>query len=288
MDFKSFVRQVGGASSDPLLGSDLPPSGSASKGASCAFNFRTEGDGGVPVLQRLALSYAGPAAIIPVIVYLFDEASETWIITSGGSASVSSAALTKVDLLTPISGSADVYIQAVDPGGLGNGVYEFLVAPDGSSAPVTIAAPIIPANVNVLNFPGNQPVTVLNTVQADVTDRAARLVGKVGLQVAGADVSNTNPVVVRDPTTTTISSLPDTSVTTAPAALAALAAGPTGILVTAHPYNTAPIRVSGSDVTTTRGQPLQPGASFLFSVTNANQLSVAAETGTQTLCASAV
>ena len=61
--------------------------------------------------------------------------------------------------------------------------------------------------------------------------------------------------------TTSIASLADVTVTTAPAALPSLPAGPTGILVTAHPGNGATvIRVSGSDVGAAQGQPLIAGA----------------------------
>lgn len=566
MDFKSFARQVGAVSTDPLVGSDPIPSGEASTASSCSFSLRIEGKSGVTSLQRLGVSFVGPSATLPVTVFVFDEKSQSWVLT--GSGDITTTALTKYDLIVPVEGTdasltIDVYVRVGDPGGLPAGVYTFLVSPDSSSAPIVGGGTAPPANVFVTNFPGTQPVTVTNplgvldaanvrinpatedtlstlstslttiannqtnggqvtqvsisalpagastaakqdtgnaslasidtktpalvggkvpvdasgssvsvisstlptgaatsalqttgnaslasidtktpaliggnqpvdvqssvlptgaatettlssidtktpalvggsvpvtvtssalptgaatsakqdtgntslsnidgklpaqvggrvpvdasgvtvtvagavtvttgsvsvtssalptgastsalqttgntslsnidnktpvlgqalaaastpavlplaqeTSLRDMSDRAARLLGHATIQVGGTDVSNSVPVPVVTPTTT-ISSLADVAVAAA-AALASLAAGPSGILVTAHPNNTAVIRVSGADVSTTQGQPLQPGASFIFSVTNANALHAAAESGTQTLCVSAV
>ena len=61
-----------------------------------------------------------------------------------------------------------------------------------------------------------------------------------------------------------------------------------GILVTALSSNTKVVRISGSDVSTSKGQPLAPGASFVFPVSNANLLYAITDSGTQVLCVSAV
>lgn len=83
-------------------------------------------------------------------------------------------------------------------------------------------------------------------------------------------------------------SSPDQAITGGVAvALTALAAGPNGILVTAHPNNTNVIRVSGSDVAVGQGQPLGAGASVAFNVANANLLSAIVESGSGKLCVSA-
>ncbi len=94
-----------------------------------------------------------------------------------------------------------------------------------------------------------------------------------------------------------MSNLPDSLPTSADqtittkAALTALAAGPNGILVTAHPLN-APgtvIRVGDSNVSATRGHPLAPGASYTFGISNASGLQAISETGVAAkLCVGAV
>lgn len=88
---------------------------------------------------------------------------------------------------------------------------------------------------------------------------------------------------------TAITSIGDVAVTVTPAPLPALPAGPNGILVTAHPSNTPGviIRVSGTDVSATKGQPLGPGGSLAFSVKDASNLSARTESGSGTLCVSA-
>ncbi len=72
---------------------------------------------------------------------------------------------------------------------------------------------------------------------------------------------------------TSLPTSPDQTITVK-AQLTALAAGPNGILVTAHPLNAVGtvIRVGDTNVSATRGHPLAPGASFVFSIGNANQL----------------
>lgn len=101
----------------------------------------------------------------------------------------------------------------------------------------------------------------------------------------------TQPVSL--PLANAISSIDDFEVTIVPTALPSLAAGPTGILITSHQSNTIAIRVSGSDVSSVRGQRFissneLSGTSFIFSVTNANVLHVVSESGTGLLCISAI
>ena len=108
----------------------------------------------------------------------------------------------------------------------------------------------------------------------------------------GVSASLTNPLPVTlatstDSLQTSFSTQPDYSVSTI-VQLTALAAKSQGILVTAHPSNTQVVRISGSDVSTTEGQPLGAGASFTFAVTNASILWAVAESGTQKICVSAV
>ena len=87
----------------------------------------------------------------------------------------------------------------------------------------------------------------------------------------------------------TIASLADVTVTGTAAPLGSLAAGPTGILVTAHPGNTGNVRVSGSDAAIGQGQPLAPGVGVIFSVSNASALHVILEGGASgKVCVSAV
>lgn len=106
----------------------------------------------------------------------------------------------------------------------------------------------------------------------------------VQLTSGGNDVSASNPIPIAPNTTASSpSSLDDTTATGSAVALGSLVAGPGGIVVTAHPSNPvgSVVRVGGSDITTTRGQPLGPGASYTWtSVRNANQLSIIIETGT--------
>lgn len=98
----------------------------------------------------------------------------------------------------------------------------------------------------------------------------------VSLEVDGTPIDSTNGVpVVATTTTGDPASLADTTATSSAVALGSLARGPGGIMITALPTNPAGsiVRVSGSDVTSTRGQPLGPGASYVnTSVANANQL----------------
>ena len=115
---------------------------------------------------------------------------------------------------------------------------------------------------------------------------------RVQIDVGGVSASLTNPLPVTlatstDSLQTSFSTQPDYSVSTI-VQLTALAAKSQGILVTAHPSNTQVVRISGSDVSTTEGQPLGAGASFTFAVTNASILWAVAESGTQKICVSAV
>ena len=84
-------------------------------------------------------------------------------------------------------------------------------------------------------------------------------------------------------------SIDDVSVTGTPTALPSLAAGPNGIVVTAHPANTGNVRVGWSDTTTTRGQPLPAGIGMIWSASNASALYVVLEGGASgKVCVSAV
>jgi hypothetical protein len=105
----------------------------------------------------------------------------------------------------------------------------------------------------------------------------------VSLEVDGDPITATNgvPVVAQttsgDPRSTT-----DQTATGTPTALTALVRGPGGLLIMAHPLNPAGsiVRISGSDVSTTKGTPLGPGASYIdTSVANANQLYLVIEAG---------
>jgi hypothetical protein len=127
------------------------------------------------------------------------------------------------------------------------------------------------------------------TTPADTT--AITLPGK-GKGVLARDMSGTGAgpwMPVSEPAkTTSIASLADVAVSTSPASLPALPAGPSGILVTAHPANgSTVIRVSGSDVGAAQGQPLIAGASILLSIDDASRLSARTESGTGKLCISA-
>lgn len=86
-----------------------------------------------------------------------------------------------------------------------------------------------------------------------------------------------------------VASSPDQTITGGAATtLTALRCGPDGkILVTAHPANTTNIRVSGPDVTTTRGTPLWPGASYSFDVADASKLHAIIESGSGVICVTA-
>lgn len=76
----------------------------------------------------------------------------------------------------------------------------------------------------------------------------------------------------------------DHTVTTTPAPLPDVAAGPTGILVTAHPGNTVTIRVGDSAVTASQGHPFSNKGSFVFQTNNAKHLWAVAESGSGILC----
>ena len=141
MNFQKFVRQAGGASGDPAIGSDGAPSGLASKASSCAFSLQVGGKNGVTTLQQLALAYVGPGtSVLPVTVSTFDQATENWVVV--GSADLANGTLAKLNLAVPVeqvgSESVDVYVRVADPGGLTSGVYTFLVAPDSSSSPAGV------------------------------------------------------------------------------------------------------------------------------------------------------
>ena len=110
----------------------------------------------------------------------------------------------------------------------------------------------------------------------------------VNMTNQGEDVADDNPLPVAAPLASALASLDDVAVTTTAATLGSLAAGPTGIMLTAHPSNTSVIRVSGADVGAAHGQPLGPSASVVLSVKNANLLQVRTESGAATLCVSAV
>jgi hypothetical protein len=79
-------------------------------------------------------------------------------------------------------------------------------------------------------------------------------------------------------------SLADITVVTVAAKLGNTLGLSLGILITAHPKNTAVVRISGPDASSTRGQPLGPGASFIFPFTDAALLYAVAESGSQTIC----
>lgn len=174
MDFRSFVRQVGGASTDPLVGSDPVPDGLASKSSTCCFSFKLSGKSGVGTIERLAVTYQGPAASLPTTVYVFDERSETWTVTGTGLATPGGIA--RIDLLSPLddSSSIDVYVQVSDPGGLAAGIYRFLISGDSSSS-VNIATTGGPAaNVAVTNFPATVQTNVLSSALPTGAATAAR------------------------------------------------------------------------------------------------------------------
>lgn len=93
-------------------------------------------------------------------------------------------------------------------------------------------------------------------------------------------------MAITDPTT--FPAAADHTVTTTPSPLPDIPAGPTGILVTAHPGNTVTIRVGDSAVTASQGQPFVKKASFTFATNNAKHLYAVAESGSGVLCVSAV
>lgn len=80
----------------------------------------------------------------------------------------------------------------------------------------------------------------------------------------------------------------DVTITTTAAALPSLAAGATGILVTAHPSNTVVIRIGDSAVSASKGQPFPAKASFVFTTNNASNLWAVTESGTAVLCVAPV
>lgn len=80
----------------------------------------------------------------------------------------------------------------------------------------------------------------------------------------------------------------DYAITSVATHLSSLPAVSQGILVTALLANTKVVRVSGVGVTTTKGQPLAPGSSFVFPVSDADILYAVTESGTQYICVSAV
>lgn len=96
--------------------------------------------------------------------------------------------------------------------------------------------------------------------------------------------------VSEDAKTTTIASLADVTSNGTPSALGSLPAGPSGILLRAHPGNGAVvIRISGADVSATQGQPLEAGASVVLAIDDASRVHHCTEDGSSaTLCVSAV
>ncbi len=105
------------------------------------------------------------------------------------------------------------------------------------------------------------------------------------LIVSGTD--STQIIVVTPALETSTASLVDISVVAAQVHFGSLVGGTNGIVVTAHPTNIGIVRVGGSDTTASRGQPLGPGASYTFTVANANLLYAFGEVaGPNILCVS--
>jgi hypothetical protein len=99
-----------------------------------------------------------------------------------------------------------------------------------------------------------------------------------GDQVFVVGIGSGVVIPVTPPLVTALDTLADTPVTSAAAALPALAAGPNGIAVDADLNNGSVIvRIASGTVSATEGRRLTAGASLNFAVQNANQLNVITE-----------
>ena len=125
------------------------------------------------------------------------------------------------------------------------------------------------------------PLPTGAATEATLAAASAKLPATLGAKAPTAALGVTGPLA------TSMASLPDITAG-AVTAFGDLAAGPTGILVTNHPTSTTNVRVSGADTDATHGQPIAPGQSVIFCVSNANVLKHIAESGGPKLCVSAV
>jgi hypothetical protein len=186
------------------------------------------------------------------------------------------------------------------PPGLRDDAYAAVFWTDGASGPTSLvvwakaSAPETWVPLGTRTIENDAPAvivpagaTLFVAVSASPGDGTLRVAFRGAAEIAGTIGTPSGDAIRTRPEFGAVASSPDQSVTTTGAALTALAAGATGILVTAHPSNTAIVRIGGPDTTSSRGQPFMPGSSYLFSVANASSLTAAAELGTQKVCASA-
>jgi hypothetical protein len=315
---KTFYRGTG----YPIaLGSDVDPS-TLSVPASMVYlsqdntipipprNITGVPDAPIPPSLVILLSYAGVGSPVATTaaVYIYEPLVQQWFpvqtdvaITWGQENFVNIEASVKGDtfavVLSATSPPAGVYsvslgfnylptsaqdstltsgaakTQIVNAAGTVIGVPGHPVAVDGSAVTQPISATSLP-----LPTGASQDATLTSGIQkTQIVDGTDTTIGVSG-----------HPFFMSWPVASSVSELGDITVTTSAASLGSLASGPTGILVTAHPNNSVNIRI-GANPTSSKGQPLAPGASFVWSVTNANVLKAIAEgSGTATLCVSAV
>lgn len=138
----SFRRQVGGASADPLLGSDPVPTLYAELADDNVLNSSFNNINGWPA-HRIAIGYAGPAGApaLTANAYVFDDATQLWFRVNRAPVALVPARLSFFDIVglmppnvtatnSGSSGSLEAYIEVIAVGGAPAGVYTFVVSAD--------------------------------------------------------------------------------------------------------------------------------------------------------------
>lgn len=151
---KSFKRQKGSASTDPVLGltTDPAPLYSANPSAPSAnkdnvMSFKTGGIGNA--IKRVAIGYrfsAGSGVALTATLWVYEKLTEQWYQASTGTLNDGQLTYFKVPvpadgpqntangtaaMLAPTAGGVDCLLSVADPGaGAAVGVYIFTMAPD--------------------------------------------------------------------------------------------------------------------------------------------------------------
>lgn len=152
-----FTRQVGAASLDPALGSDVNPTtlaaGSVAKAYltnSNVYSSRLQNTSGYPV-QRIAVGYGTDAVGLAqtIKLYMWEDMTERWYeVPHTGTTANKTIAFFDIAALVDVAnvkqtgaqqgqltspGSMEVAIVVTPPGGDPAGVYTFIVGSDASS-----------------------------------------------------------------------------------------------------------------------------------------------------------
>lgn len=143
-----FTRRVGGATSEPVLGTDAAPIGIPGK-ADNLLQTRLGNSNGWPV-QRVCVGYSGPggALALSAKVYVYDDTTGLWFLAGTKSVAAGSFAQFEVPCLLDYV-TASSYTTAAGGGGPGSleasiviaaagsdpaGIYTFVVGADVGSA----------------------------------------------------------------------------------------------------------------------------------------------------------